>query len=879
MVFVENMGTDLKALHNMRCRVSVLIFILLCVLASVSPLLASETLLAGYETSETNLTLSSIDTGMTLTKVQGGISGEPNATQGNYILKAVWTGQTDGKVEIKHQWSGFTFNLSNKDQMLVDVYMSSQLYPSVVGVWDDIFGWHQGVSVPPSAGRWYTLRFNVSSCTQTSLNHIAALIFEGMSVSAGTLYFDNLRIVSYTPQPVAESQDRRIDITWQPITDTNLDGYNIYRSTLSSGTFTKLNPSLDDVPVYSDFLNTNGLTRYYYITSIVDSLESRKSTVVSGTTFAMTDEQLLNSIQKATFRYCWDFAHPDSGMVRERFAKYDRQTVTTGGSGFGLFNIIVGAERGWITREQAAERTLKIVSFLQEDANRYHGVWSHWMDGTTGKSIPADYDANNNPIISGDIIETSYMIEGMLAARKYFDMNNPDENDIRIRTTQLWREVDWEWYQRPHDTDGKHLYWYWSPTHGWYESFGFGGAESMIAYILAIASPTHHIPPSCYYTGFGLDGAYRNGNRYYDHTQWVSEFETPMFWTHYSFLGFDPRNKNDNYCNYYENHRNIALIDRAYCIINPKDFAGYGENVWGLTSSYGPNYVHAPGPNDDGTIAPTAALSSMPYCPTESIAAMRNFYYTYGKDLWGPLGFYDAFNLQLNQYYKEYLAIDQGTIVPMIENYRTGLCWDLFMANPEIWDMLKKAGWATREDNGLNYAYYEGTWTSPPDLNSLTPMETGTAHNFDIGLRKRDDFYAMRFTGYFDVNVPGLYTFHLNSDDGSRLYIDGVRVVNNYEQHSAQEKDGSKYLLAGRHSIKVDYFQYDSDNVLLVSYESTRITKTQMPVNILFRCNLKGDFSGDCSVDFEDLKILADNWLEEYDFIDFASLADNWLIN
>ncbi|MEN6384341.1 MAG: glucoamylase family protein [Phycisphaerales bacterium] len=852
--------------------------LLLVVLCAVSPSFAAGTLLAGYEISESNLTLSSPDSGMILSKVQGGISGAPAATQGSYVLKAAWTGQSDGKVEVKHQWSGFTFDLSDKDQILVDVYMTTQLYPALVGVWDDIFGWHQATSVPTTAGQWYTLRLDVSDCTQTSLNHIYALLFQGMPVSAGTVYFDNLRLASYSPQPTAEGHTRRIDITWQPILDAELDGYYIYRSNSPTGTFTKLNSSLDDVPVYSDFLGADGLTRCYYVTSVVDGLQSRPSAVVSEITYVMTDEQLLDSIQRATFRYCWDFAHPDSGMIRERFAKYDRQTVTTGGSGFGLFNIIVGAERGWITREQAAERTLKMVSFLQDDATRYHGVWSHWMDGTTGQTIPADYNDSGVPIIAADIIETADMIQGMLACRKYFDASNPIENEIRARTTQLWQEVEWNWYRRTSETDGKRLWWSWSPDSEFAYSFAFGGAETMNAYLLAIASPTHSIPASCYYDGFGFEGGYRNGNRYYGYTQWVSAFETPMFWTHYSFLGFDPRNKHDNYCNYFENNRNTALIDRAYCIANPKGFTGYAENVWGLTSSYGPSsYEHAPGSKDDGTIAPTAALSSMPYCPEESIAAMKNFYYTYGSKLWGPLGFYDAFNLQQNWYCNDYLAIDQGTIVPMVENYRTGLCWDLFMANSEIWQMLDAIGWATRQDNGLNYEYYEGTWTSLPDLGTLTPAASGIAHNFDIGLRQQDDYFAIRFTGYFDVNMSGLYTFYLYSDDGSRLYIDDVSVVNNDGQHSAQEKSGSKYLLAGRHSIRVDYFDYDGGNSLQVSYSRPGVAKQQVPVNKLFRCNFACDFSGDCSVDFEDLKVLVESWLVEYDFMDFALLADDWL--
>jgi hypothetical protein len=658
---------------------------------------------------------------------------------------------------------------------------------------------------------------------------------------------------------VAAGHDCRIDLRWTPVSASGLNGYNIYRSRYAGGDYAKLNSSVHTVSVYSDFLGTNVYPYCYYVRPVINSVEGTASVIVSATPYAMTDEQLLTSIQEATFRYFWDFGHPVSGMARERFALYDRQTVTTGGSGFGIMSIVVGVERGFVTRQAAAERVLKIVRFLQNTTTRYHGAWSHWINGETGASIPF------GGVTGGDIVETSYMVQGMLIARQYFDSNDPIETDIRSSATQLYEEVEWDWYRRASDTDGKHLY--------------FGGAETMIAYLLAIASPTHPIPASCYYNGFGGGGSYKNGSRYYGYTQWVSAYETPMFWTHYSFLGFDPRNKNDNYCNYFENSRNIALIDHAYCIANPKGFTGYSSLVWGLTASYNPwGYAaHAPGASDNGTITPTAAISSMPYTPTESIAAMKNFYYTYGSSLWGPFGFYDAFNLGQSWYCDDYLAIDQGTIVPMIENYRTGLCWNLFMANPGISPMLESIGWATRADNGLNYEYYEGTWTSLPDFDSLTPTATGIAHNFDIGLRQRDDYFAFRFTGYIKVPADGNYTFYTNSDDGSKLYIDGVLVVNNDGLHGMLEKSGYKYLLAGRHSITVDYLEYDGDNALLVSYAGPSITKTQMPVNILFRCDLEGDFTGDCLVNLDDLKMLADAWLIDYDFSDFAEMAQNWL--
>lgn len=679
----------------------------------------------------------------------------------------------------------------------------------------------------------------------------------------------------------AEGHDCRIDLVWNPVNQPGFTHYNIYRSQNQFTGYSKINDSNHTISVYSDFIGNNTRPYWYFVRPAINNREQEGSIKVTATPYAMNDDQLLTSIQKAIFRYFWDFAHPDCGMARERFATYDRHKVTTGGTGMGLMTIVVGVERGFVTRDQAAQRVLQILTFLQDKAPRYHGAWPHWMHGTTGAIIPADYN-DGVPIIASDIIETADAIQGMLVCRQYFDSDDAVETEIRSRATQLYEDVDWDWYRRKNETDGKRLWWSWSPdpNFGWKKSFSFGGSETMNAYLLAIASPTHSIPASCYYDGFGFEGGYKNGNRYYDFTQWVSQYDTPLFWTHYSFLGFDPRRKWDNYCNYFENNRNTALIDREYCMA--KGYDGYDSNTWGLTSCNSPwgYYRHAPGPNDNNTVAPTAAISSMPYTPTESISAMRNFYYNYGHFLWGPLGFYDAFNfdVEFDPDWSDYLAIDQGTIVPMIENYRTGLCWNLFMSNPEIVSMLEEIGWATRADNGLNYEYYEGSWTALPDFDSLTPIAQGKANNFDIGLRQRDDNFAFRFTGYFDVASTGGHVFYLYSDDGSKLYIDGALVVENDGLHSAQEQYGYKSLTAGRHSITVTYFNNTGARNLIVSYYGPAISKRQMPVNKLFRCsqNLPGDFSGDCAVDIDDLNILVDGWLSDYDFRDLAALASSW---
>jgi len=494
---------------------------------------------------------------------------------------------------------------------------------------------------------------------------------------------------------VAEGHDSRIDLWWTHEDEIGLIGYNIYRSADANGPFVKLNPVVHEPAVYSDFIGQNGKTYYYRVTKVYRSnAESPPSKTVSTRTRAMRDDELLTSVQKAAFRYFWDWGHPVSGMARER--NTSKNTCTTGGTGFGMMAIMVGASRGFISRREAARRLLKIVRFLQEKAERFHGAWSHWLNGRTGKTIAFAKKHGVAADDGGDLVETSFLMEGMLTVRQYFDRDDPAENELRRRITQLWHEVEWDWYlRRP---GGKTLYWHWSPHYGWMMDLPIRGFnECMITYLLAIASPTHPIPPSCYYEGWvGNPRRYTNGSVYYGYRQWVGRpLGGPLFFTHYSFLGFDPRGRRDRFCNYFENNRNISLIHRAYCIENPKSYKGYGELVWGLTSSDGPEgyRAHAPGPRDDGTIAPTAAISAMPYTPKESIATLKHFYHAYGKRLWGEFGFRDAFNLERNWFAKSYIAIDQGPIVCMIENYRTGLCWWMFMSNPEIEPALEAIGW------------------------------------------------------------------------------------------------------------------------------------------------------------------------------------------
>jgi hypothetical protein len=308
------------------------------------------------------------------------------------------------------------------------------------------------------------------------------------------------------------------------------------------------------------------------------------------------------------------------------------------------------------------------------------------MNGETGQVIPfSQYDDG------GDLVETSFMIQGLLTARQYFNLSDSNEVKIRDLITSLWQGVEWTWYKQV--SFSNFLYWHWSPDYGWYLNVQLKGwNETMICYLLGIASPTYKLPASMYYKGWASDPNYTNGNTYYGFKLWVGPYYGgPLFFAHYSFLGFDPRFKKDNFANYFNNNRDHTLINRAYCIANPKGFAGYGDNVWGLTASDDPllGYAaHEPYNLDNGTITPTAAISSIPYTPQESISMLKYIYRTYTSNLWGDYGFKDAFNPSQNWFASSYLAIDQGPIIDMIENYRTQLLWNNFMSNPEIKSMV-----------------------------------------------------------------------------------------------------------------------------------------------------------------------------------------------
>lgn len=479
------------------------------------------------------------------------------------------------------------------------------------------------------------------------------------------------------------------DVIWQYNLESDLAGYKVY--TFNGSSFVLSKTIKKNRSFHWDWIGFVGITSRYKVSAYDNSgNESPLSAEVSATTHIMTDDEFLDMTQRATFRYFWDWGDPTSGLARERWHPNESDvTNTIGGSGFGIMAIISAVERGFITREQGAQRMLKITTFLTTKAERFHGVFPHWLNGTTGKVV--NFGQQNG----GDLVETAFLIEGLLTARQYFNNSTAEEMQVRNYIKQIWEEVDWNFYRN--GTNG--LYWNWSPTMGFNFSDTFifhGWNETLIAYILAVASPTKAPTVDLlnfYRGGWGNGGSITKYRTKYDIPLYVgTDYGGPLFFTHYSFIGFDPRNKRDLYTNYFVHNKNQSLVNRAYCIANPKKFAGYSEDCWGLTASYsissaGGYSAHSP-ENDNGTIAPTAALSAMPYTPKESLSALKNFYRTYGSKLWGDFGFKDAFNINSNWYSDGYLAIDQGPILGMIENYRSEILWKKFMSSPEIAQIL-----------------------------------------------------------------------------------------------------------------------------------------------------------------------------------------------
>jgi hypothetical protein len=577
------------------------------------------------------------------------------------------------------------------------------------------------------ANRWVQVKIRLDQFKTYSIHPLEAHKLKSVTLSQNaadgkphTLFVDEIKVdfaaavadssrsaaLSAPRNVAAKGYDRHIDISWEAVSGDSFERYVIYRS-FDGKEFRPIGIQTPKTHRYADFLGKSGEKAYYKVAASDRAYhESPLSAETSASTRELSDDDLLTMLQEACFRYYWEGAHPDAGMALESIPGDDR-IVAAGASGFGIMALVTGIDRGFITREQGLQRLTKIVSFL-ERAPRYHGVWSHFMNGSTAQSMPVFGKFDDG----GDLVETAFLIQGLLAARQYFHGQAEAERSLYGRITHLWESVEWDWYRREPDTGA--LFWHWSSSwaaHINHRLTGFN--EVMIVYLLAIASPTHAVPADLYYSGWAgqseaainyrrgwggtVDGDhYANGNTYFGIKLDVGVGRGgPLFFTHYSYMGFDPHALTDRYTNYFENNRNMARINLAYATENPGHHKGYGADAWGLTASDGPlSYIpQAPEPKDDkGNITPTGALASFPYTPEASMAAFKHYYRDLGSEVWGVYGPRDAINPDYDWDSPIFMGLNQAPITVMIENYRTGLIWKLFMANPEIKPMLDRIG-------------------------------------------------------------------------------------------------------------------------------------------------------------------------------------------
>jgi hypothetical protein len=574
------------------------------------------------------------------------------------------------------------------------------------------------------AAKWVPVRIPFAKLRSASVyqfqpERLQSLIFHQRRADGKkhVLIVDDIRIddetaagaaVAALPVPAgvsAKGYDRHIDVQWQAPVESAAAYYVVSRS-IDGGPFLPVGTQRPRVNRYADFIGRSDVTaRYQVAAADWQGRQSSASPAVTAATREMTDDELLDMLQEAAFRYYWEASSATTGMARENLPGDDR-ILATGATGLGLSALVAAVDRKFITRDQGLGRLETLVSFL-ERAPRYHGAWSHYYNEETGGTM-ALFGMYDN---GGDIIETSYMIQGLLTARGYFDRGTPREKSLRERITALWHAVEWDWFRMT--PDSPFLYWHWSPQWGYqiqHPLIGFN--ETQLTYLLGIASPTHPVPASLYYSGWasqdkraqdyreGWSGSpdgrlYANGNSYFGIKLDVGVSSGgPLFFVHYMFMGIDPRALRDRYTDsYFDNNRRIAEINRAYCIANPKGFKGYGADAWGLTASFGWNGYTTPAPdqwNDDGTITLTGALASFPYTPEASMAAFKHFYRELGAELWGIYGPRDNYNPTQSWLSAHYMGLNQAPIVAMVENHRTGLLWRAFMSNPEIGEMLKK---------------------------------------------------------------------------------------------------------------------------------------------------------------------------------------------
>jgi hypothetical protein len=514
------------------------------------------------------------------------------------------------------------------------------------------------------------------------------LIFQILFLAAA---FDTAVAINPPTGLVISSGDRSVILHWDPNTDPNLAGYNVYRSTSSGGSFLlKNNTGVITTLGFCDLAANNGVSYYYHITAVTTTAQNSLPSATLSTipnTFSNSNA-FLDYLQQANFDYFWYAANPANGLVPDRSTSGSACSIAA--VGFGLTAIGIGIDHGWISRTQGVTRVMATLNtFLNGPQGPgtsgiigYNGWFYHFLDMNTALRSPGSELSS---------IDTALLLSGILYCKQYFNGTNSNETSIRMMSDSIFNRVNWTWMAQ----GSQKVAMGWQPTTG-FSGFGnwIGYDEGMILYLLGMGTATNPLPASAwsYWTSGYIWATY--------YGQSFVPFP-PLFGHEYSHCWIDFRHTADAYMNsqsstYFENSRRAALAQQSYCIANPLGWVGYDSNVWGLTASDGPSGYTArgapPALNDDGTIAPTAAGGAMAFAPDISLPTLQ-YLYTNGKNaLWTAYGFIDAFNQSVSWYDNAELGIDQGPIVIMIENYRTQRPWRLFMQNAEIQRGLQQAG-------------------------------------------------------------------------------------------------------------------------------------------------------------------------------------------
>lgn len=481
----------------------------------------------------------------------------------------------------------------------------------------------------------------------------------------------------------------RIDLIWER---GDLPHYEVQRSEDGGNTWTTLPNKTPELHVFSDFIGDPNVRRHYRVRNVRFSrsggvTEIRAwSEVVQAQTRRFDVDALLGEVQEAAVRFYFEEAHPVSGLSPEGQPGWGN-VCAVGSTGMGMANIIVGVERGIVSREDGLQLALQMLRFLDQTAPKPRGALGHWMDGKTG-----EIKNFGEPKDAVDLVETAFLIQGAILLREYFDHPNPQELELRQTVNRLSADVQWDFFMQE-DHIGPYMKWHWHPQDGFWKMGVRGFNETMMCYILGIGSATHPIPVKSFFSGW------MRGGRNFSHKQ--THFGVthdlgggigwPLFFAHYSHLGFDPNAVSHNGKTYFEHFTDATRVHRLYAQSRAEDFEGYGP-LWGLAASLNPDgyFASHPGQKDNGTIATTAALSSIPYLPEEVKGCMQVMYLDYGKELWGGYGFYNAINPSRDWLGARYIGIELGPIAPMIENYRSGLLWKLFMQSPEAQRAMKR---------------------------------------------------------------------------------------------------------------------------------------------------------------------------------------------